>query len=52
MLGLKGTVSMLTPCFYSIGCLSSVEMSVQKPVFIFFNAAKQNYDFLKFRAIK
>ncbi len=44
----KGTVSILAPCFYVLGLKNKVELSVRKPVSHFLNAAKQNYDFLKF----
>ena len=46
----KGTVSILTPYFYSINDRGRI---VGKATgFTFLNAAKQNYDFLRFRVIK
>ena len=44
----KGTVSILTPCFYGLELKKRVELSVRKSVLHFLNAAKQNYDLFKF----
>ncbi len=48
----KGTVSILTLCFYGLGLKKRVDLLVRKPVLHFLNATKQNYEFLKFCAIK